>query len=173
MTLTLKSIEEEAAACREAFKGFPVGRYVLHCHHDQPVEVLWEDAEHRVTYILTQKPENERALRLRLFRPVSEKELKADAEWKKVVAELQKADAEWKKADAAWKKAIVEWKKADAERKKADAAWKKADAAWKKASVEWKKADAALGVLIHAHFCVPDCPWNGKTIFPLRGTWEK
>ncbi len=159
MTLTLKSIEEEAAACREAFKGFPVGGYVLHCHHDQPVEVLWEDAEHRVTHILTQKPENERALRLRLFRPVSEKELKADAERKKAGAEPQKADAEWKKV-------VAELQKADAE-------WKKADAAWKKASVEWKKADAALGVLIHAHFCVPDCPWNGKTIFPLRGTWEK
>ena len=185
--MKLKSIEKEAADCRKAFKGFPVGGYVLHCHHEIIGETLCEAAENRIAYILTQKPENERALRLRLFRPVPEKELKADAEWEKADAEWEKADAEWEKADAEWKKAYAEWEKADAEwkkayaewekayaeRKKADAEWEKEDAEWKKAYAEWEKADAewekayaALEVLIHAHFCTPDCPWNGKTILP-------
>ena len=159
--MKLKSIEKEAADCRKAFKGFPVGGYVLHCHHEIIGETLRGDAENRITYIFTQKPEHERALRLRLFRPVPEKELKAYAERKqKAYAERkQKADAEWQKADAEWEKADAEWEKEDAE-------WKKADAKWKKAYAKWKKEDAALGILIHAHFCTPDCPWNGKTIFP-------
>jgi hypothetical protein len=150
--LKLKSIKGEAVDCRKAFKKFPVGGYVLHYHHDIIGEMLRENAENRIAYILTQKPENERALRLRLFRPIHDKELKAYAEWKKAYAEWKKADAEWKKADAEWEKAYAEWKKADAE--------------WKKAYAEWKKADAALGILVHAYFCTPDCPWNGKTIFP-------
>jgi hypothetical protein len=115
--MKLKSIEEEAADCRKAFEGFPVDGYTLHCHHEIIGETLTGPAEHRIAFILTQKSENERALRLRLFRPIPKEKLEADAEWRK--------------ADA-----------------------------------EWRKADAAIGVLIHAHFCTPDCPWNGKTIFP-------
>ena len=135
--MKLKSIKEEAADCRKAFDGFELGGYALHCHHDRIGETLTEPAENRIACILTQKPENERALRLRLFRPVPEKKLKAYAAWRK--------------ADAAWEKADAEREKADAEREKADA--------------EREKAYAALGVLIHARFCSSDCPWNGKTIF--------
>jgi hypothetical protein len=136
--LKLNSIAEEAAACRKVFKGFKIGGFVLHCHHQMVGETLNEDAENRIAYILSSKPEHERALRLHLFRPVLEKKLKADAEW-------QKADAEWQKADAEWQKAYAEWQKAYA---------------------EWQKVDARLGELIHAKFCVAGCPWDGHTIFP-------
>ena len=68
--INLKSIKEEAAACRRAFKGFKVGGHVVHCHHKTLVETLDEPVEHRILYILTEKLEGEQALRLRLFRPV-------------------------------------------------------------------------------------------------------
>jgi uncharacterized membrane protein YqiK len=163
--MKLKSIEEEAADCRKAFKGFPIGGYTLHCHHGCVGEILTEEAENRITYILTQKPESERALRLRLFRPVFKEKLEADAEGQKAYAEWQKANAERQKAYAERQKADAECQKAYAERRKADAEWQKADAERRKADAEGQKANVALGVLIHAHFCAPDCPWDGKTIF--------
>ena len=149
MSLILKSIEEEADDCRAAWKGFKVGTFALHCHHEILAEPLREDAENRIAYILSAKPRIERALRLRLFRPVSEKVLAewkkayaADAEWEKADAEREKADAEWDKARAEWEKAAAERKKAYAEWEKAYAEWKKARAEWEKAYAEWKKADA-------------------------------
>jgi hypothetical protein len=88
MNLKLGTIAEEAATCREAFKGYAVGGLVLHCHHEKLFEYLVEPAENRIAYILQDKPESERALRLRLFRPLRQETLKADAEWEKAYAEL-------------------------------------------------------------------------------------
>jgi len=107
--LKLGTIKEEAAACRKAFEGFEVGGIVLHCHHESLFERLTEPASNRIDYILAIKPKHEQALRLRLFRPVTEAQLKRHS----------KAYAKRKKADAEWEKAYAEWKKADAERKKA------------------------------------------------------
>jgi len=166
MKIKLNSIAEEAVACRKAFKNFPVGGYVLHCHHEQIGETLTESAENRIAYILSQKPEHEQALRLRLFRPVSEKKLKAYAERQKAYAEWQKAYAEWQKADAERQKAYAEWQKAYAEWQKAYAERQKADAEWQKAYAERQKAYAELGKLVHKKYCVKNCPWDGKTIFP-------
>src|SRR5271157_5591429 len=135
--MKLKSIEEEAADCRQANKNAKIGDFILHLHHGIVGETLSEPIENRIVYILTQKSEHERALRLRLMRVVPEKDLKADAKWRKAYAEQEKAYAEWRKADA-------ECEKADAEQ---------------------GKADAALSILAHAHFCTPDCPWDGRTIF--------
>ena len=109
--LQLGSIEDEAKACREAFKGIKIGAFVLHCHHEILGESLLEDAENRIRYILTQKPEHERALRLRLFRPVPDSQLKKH----------KKAYADWQKAYADWLKADADWQKADADRLKAEA----------------------------------------------------
>ena len=102
MSLILKSIEEEAIDCRVAWKGFDIGTFALHCHHETLAEPLREDAENRIAYILSSKPKFEQALRLRLFRPVSEKSL----------AKQQKAYAEWEKAYAEWNKVVAEWNKA-------------------------------------------------------------
>jgi len=149
MKLKLNSIkEEEAIACRKAFKDFSVGSFVLHCHHEQLGETLTEPAENRIAYILESKPEHEQALRLHLFRPVQEKQLK-----------------KYKKAYADWQKAYADWQKADADRQKADADRQKAYADWQKAYADRQKANADLAQFVHKKLC-KNCPWNGKTIFP-------
>ena len=155
MKFKLNSVPEEAAACRKAFEGFKVGGFVLHCHHAILGETLTEDAENRITYILSSKSEHERALRLHLFRPVPEKLLK---KFKKAYADRQKAYADRQKADA-------DWQKASADRQKAYADWQKADADWQKAYADWQKAYADLVKLVHNKLC-KNCPWDGKTIFP-------
>ena len=56
-------------------------------------------------------------------------------------------------------KACAVWNKARAERDKACVEWTKA-------RVEWTKACAQPSVLaLHAKEC-PNCPWDGRTIFP-------
>ena len=156
--MQLKSIEEEAADCRKAFEGVPVGALTLHCHHGELGERLIEPAENRIAYILSDKPKTEQALRLRLFRPVPQALVEAYADW-------QKADADLHKADADWQKAYADWQKAYADLHKAYADWYKADADWRKADADWHKAYAEFFDRTHAPLC-PDCPWNGSTIFP-------
>ena len=175
--LQLGSIEDEAKACREAFKGIKIGAFVLHCHHEILGESLLEDAENRIRYILTQKPEHERALRLRLFRPVPDSQLKkhkkAYADWQKAYADWQKAEADWQKAEADCRKADTDCQKADTDCQKAEADWqkayadcRKADADWQKADADRLKAEADLAILVHTKVCKSSCPWDGRTIFP-------
>ena len=124
--LRLLSIEEEAAACRKAFKGSKVGDWVVHLHHGTDcVEQLTEPIENRIAYILAHKPEGERAVRLRFMRPVSKKKA-ADYDAKR--APLY--------ADYRAKSATLD--------------------------ADYKAKSATL----HLEFCVPDCPWNGETLFP-------
>ena len=88
--LKLGTIAEEAAACRKAFEGFEVGGLVMHCHHYLIAERLREPAKSRISYILNTKDPQERALRLRLFRPVTEE----------VIERLSRKDSQIKEADA-------------------------------------------------------------------------
>jgi hypothetical protein len=69
-TMKIKSIEEELADCRAAFAQHPNANLVWMCHHEVLIEPLIEPFENRINYILINKPENERAVRLRNFRPV-------------------------------------------------------------------------------------------------------
>ena len=161
----LLSIKEEAAACREAFKGVKLDSLVVHCHHEVLFEILTELAENRIAYILSHKPRNEQALRLRLFRPVSKEALKKYPKWNKARAEWDKARDEWDKANAEFAKANAEWNTARAEWNKARAEWDKANAELAKASAELAKATPDTA--IHADIC-PDCPWDGHTIFPRK-----
>ena len=151
MTLVLKSIEEEAEDCRKAFEGVEIGSLVLHCHHEVLSERLSESAGNRIAYILDHKPRNERALRLRLFRPVSQDAINRSADRQKAYADWQKAYADRQKADADRQKACADWGKAYADRQKADA--------------DLRKACVELGTLVHLDVC-KDCPWDGQTIFP-------
>ena len=99
--MKLKSIEEEAADCRAAWAANPEVK-VAHClHHGIHLEPLTDPIENRIAYILTEKPEEEQALRLRCLRPWTGR-LSAWAEW-------DKAGAEWAKA-----RAVAEWAKAGA-----------------------------------------------------------
>jgi hypothetical protein len=148
--LKLQSIEREAEMCRKAFKGIVVGAIVQHCHHEQWLELLTEPAEARIAYILHDKPHNERAARLRRFRPLKPSQhrrlpaniRKAYADRQKAYADWQKAYADWQKADADWQKAYADWQKAYADRQKAYADWQKAYADWQKAYADWQKAYA-------------------------------
>ena len=68
--MKILSIQEELAACRKAWSDNPTATWAWCCHHETHIEPLTEPAEHRIAYILSNKPENERAIRLRNFRPV-------------------------------------------------------------------------------------------------------
>ena len=143
-TLTLKSIEEEAADCRAAWADSKVGDIGIHIHHSLVCEVLLEPVENRIEYILREKPNSEQALRLRLMRPLRQ----TPPDLRKAYAEWNKANAEWNKANAEWHKASAEWNKADAEWDKANAEWTRAarqpsrqPARVDKASAEWDKAE--------------------------------
>jgi hypothetical protein len=46
------------------------------------------------------------------------------------------------------------------------AKWQEADAKWRKADAKWRSEPSWQVVLdLHAKEC-PNCPWDGKTIFP-------
>jgi hypothetical protein len=147
---TLRTIEQEATACRERFAGVPVGAPVWCCHHDQLAELLIEPVEARIDYILASKAPGEQARRLYEFRPVKEE---LPAEWHKAYAEWAKADAEWAKADGDRDTALAEWAKAYAELDKADGELAKA----------YAECKPALEALHHNE--VPGSAWDGKSIF--------
>ncbi len=150
--MTLKSIEEEASACRARCANMKIGDICLHLHHEVLAEMLTEPIENRISYILSDKPAAEKALRLRMIGPpIIDEQVMADATWQKASAELEKAEAAWLKAEAAWLKADAERHKAYFALQKAEAAWmkayverQKAWAAWLKASAELEKASAEL-----------------------------
>src|SRR3990167_777192 len=140
--MKLKSIEEEAADCRAAWAANPEVK-VAHClHHEIHLEPLTDPIENRLAYILTEKPEEEQALRLRCLRPWTGR---LSAEWEKARAELGKAVAEWEKARAELDKAWAELEKTRAELDKSSAEWGKARAEWEKARAESDKARAEWG----------------------------
>jgi len=88
MTLTLKSIQQEAEDCRAAWAAMPDATHGWHIHHNEAIEPLSEPIANRIAYILSDKPEAEQALRLRLMRPARAEALKvydaARAEARKV-----------------------------------------------------------------------------------------
>jgi hypothetical protein len=184
--LNLKSIDEEARACREAFKNIRVGALTIHCHHERLFELLTEPADNRIAYILSSKSEREQALRLRLFRAVDPKilpqELKeafakskeafakskeADAKSKEAFAKWEEADAKSEEADAKWEEAFAKSKEAFAKWEEADAKWEEADAKWEEADAKSEEADAKWLDKLHRKIC-KNCPWDGSTIFPRK-----
>lgn|SRR3990167_6899481 len=96
----------------------------IHCHHNVLIEYCY-DYDERVIAIKRDKPENERKIRLRLFKLLPQEAIdelpkrlvKAYAKWRKACAKREKAYAKWRKADAEWEKAYAEWEKAHAERR--------------------------------------------------------
>ena len=159
--MILLSIPEEAALCRAAFAGVPVGAMAWHCHHERVIELLTETAEKRIAYILSGKPIEEQALRLHLFRPT--RDAAVDAAWAAYNAALDAAWATYAAADkaarATYNAALkAAWTAYDAADK---AAWATCYAALKAA---WTTYNAAVKAA-HQAEC-PDCPWNGRTIFP-------
>lgn len=137
--------------------------WVMHCHHEVLFEPLRGPIETRVVYIKAFKPEHERKTRLRLMRVLS------DAEATLLPERFVKARAAYNKAGAAYNKAGAAYNKARAAFDKAGAAYDKAGAAYNKAGAAFDKAGAAVRPdleVLHTRLCVPDCPWDGSTIFP-------
>jgi hypothetical protein len=147
MKLILNSIAEEAAACRAAFRGVPVGALIVHCHHEPLFEFLSEPAENRIAYILHSKSQHEQALRLRLFRPVNIKLL----------------PKKWQEAYAKWQEAYAKWQEANAKLQEANAKLQEANAKWQEANAKLQEAETNK---LHARIC-KNCPWDEKrkTIF--------
>ncbi|MBU2177440.1 MAG: hypothetical protein KJ556_20300 [Gammaproteobacteria bacterium] len=121
----------------------------LHVHHGILLEPLTEPIESRVEYIKQNKTAEEIELRLRLLRELTEEEVNQlpkefISAWQKYNQALEKYNQAGQKYDQAWKKYGQAWKKYDLAREK----YKPELEAW------------------HKKVCVPDCPWNGKTIFP-------
>jgi hypothetical protein len=148
-----------------------------HVHHDVLFEYCY-DAEERLEYIRANKPESEIETRLRLMRPIVgtlgdpvlwTKYDKACDGCKKASDERNKAWAEYDKAWAEYAKASDERAKARAEYDKAWAEYDKAWAEYNKALDSWYRSVKPGEVeALHAIEC-PNCPWNGKTIFPKGG----
>ena len=168
--------------------------YYWHIHHDVIAEST-ENIEERKDYVRCNKPIQQVEIRLRLMIPVKDQDAvgkayeeydatrdkayeeydategKARKEYDATEGKARKEyDAIWDKAyeeyDAIWDKAYEEY---DATEGKA---WKEYEAtegkAWKKYNVIRDKAlkdyNASLWELHKKEH--PDCPWNGKTIFP-------
>ena len=100
--MKLGTIEQEADACRNAFAKSKVGDWAWHIHHMELCEKIEEPIENRIQCIITQKPEHERALRLRLMRPISKSSHKvvepAQAEFDKVIKPAHSEDC----SDCTW-----------------------------------------------------------------------
>jgi tetratricopeptide (TPR) repeat protein len=122
-------------------RDYPLGTWFWAIHHQIIAEPLTEPLANRIKYILTQKDQSERAVRLKALRPV----MKPDgwqAEYAKVRAEYDKAGAEYDKAWAEYNKARAECDKVRAECNKARAEYDKAWAEYDKAWAEYNKARA-------------------------------
>ena len=119
------------------------GDWAWHVHHDILLQRLKEPIENRVDYIKSTKPKSEIPIRLRLLRPA------------KGLGKTE-AYAKRREADAKWREAYAKRREADAKRREADAKRREADAKL--------QADPAV-LALHKVQC-PDCPWDGKTIFP-------
>jgi hypothetical protein len=101
------------------------------------------------------------------------KRQEAYAKWQEADAKTQEAYAKWQEADAKTQEAYAKWREADAKTQEADAKWREADAKRREAYAKRQEADAKwrsepswqVVLDLHAKEC-PNCPWDGKTIFP-------
>jgi len=167
--------------------------FYWHIHHGILLEVATEPIKNRIAYINKYKPKHERELRLRLLKPVKGKlpvEVveawsacdKAQSVYNKARSACDKARSAYNKAwsacDKAWSarnKAQSVYNKAWSVRNKAQSvynkAWSVRNKAWSAYNKAWSACDKVLLdhkeeiEALHALEC-PDCPWDGKTIFP-------
>ena len=146
-------------------------KYYWHIHHEVLLEPS-DDIGERIEYIKNNKPVEEIPIRLHLLKEVKGKLPEAYAEAYKAYDEAWKARAEASKArDEAYKacdeasKALDEaWKACDEACKAYDEASKDYYEAWKDRDEAWKARKLEIEAL-HELEC-PNCPWDGKTIFP-------
>lgn len=128
--------------------------YAWHVHHEKLVEPLIEPLQNRIDYIKKDKPSTEQATRLRLMRPVKDE--------KAVEKLLKPAEKAWADYEVAMGQVAIAGSKAPGGKR-----YTEAEQAVEKTL---KKAleNAAPLYALHRAECEPDCPWNGRTIFPSR-----
>lgn len=135
----------------------------LHCHHDGLFEYVL-DYDERCSFIQSNKPPEERELRLALFiivpvdvipetlRHVIDEWERVDAEKDRINTELMRVRDEW---DPLWTKRD----RVIAERARILAEW-----GYVRGKLEHALASIDQEAL-HRQLCHPNCPWDGKTIF--------
>ena len=148
----------------ENLKNAPIGTRCWHIHHDTLYELLEEPAENRWYYILANKPQGEIETRLKLFRPMTSMPSvlsKAHSDYCKAHSDYCEACSDYGKACSDYGKAHSNYGKAYSDYGKACSNYGKARSDWNNALEDNRKELETL----HKIEC-PNCPWNGKTIFP-------
>ena len=115
-------------------------RIIMHGHHADNLFSFLPSLEDRIEAIRTSKPKHEQALRLYLIQDVTDllPRNKAWATYLKTLEAYNKACGAYNKAREAYNKAREVYL----------------------ASFDLKA--------FHQKHCKPDCPWDGKTIFPKK-----
>jgi len=131
-----------------------------HCHHNKLFEYVYDEQE-RINYIINRKPANEVDTRLRLFKPEKMENLP------KEVKEAYKAHNKARKAREEAYKACEEAREAREEALEAYEEANKAYGAMYKVLKEAIVNNMDKLEELHRKEC-PDCPWDGKTIFPKK-----
>ena len=190
--LRLKSITREAADCRAAWAAVPDATAGVHIHHEVVAEALTEPIWTRITYSLTEKPQAEQALRLRLMRPVA---VPAQVEYDKIMVAAQTvydriiipAQVEYNRIEIlAWTQYITVvtqvWAKsrrgvAPAQTEYYDQIATTALAKYRRDTTPAQTEFAQVAATAQAEYDqvaarthrtiypTSDCPWNGRSIF--------
>ncbi len=135
-------------------------RFRWHVHHRILVEIC-DDYEGRVLYILTEKKEHQRDTRLRLLQPVKGNLPQEVIEVGLVYDKARQAHSEAGQAyDEAWQ--VYD---EDEARQACDEAGQVYTEAKQAYYNEALSNNMPAVMLLHEEEC-PDCPWDGKTIFP-------
>ena len=144
MPQLIGTIEEELAACRNAFLANKHSKNAWCLHHNQLFEPLTESYENRIKCILKNKPKEEHAVRFRNFRPMRVQPVK---EWNEAQDSLSKVYFNVTKTKSSWKECSHEWKKACTK--------------MVEASTEFSKID--FSEMFRLDW--PDNTWNGADVF--------
>ena len=155
----------------------PTGWY-WHVHHEILAERSYDIVE-RVVYIMGCKEPDEIEPRLRLLRPVRgplpAMLVEASARYDKALSEWHEANARWHEACEVWLESDLNWSHPGSPDRVDD--WTEALKAKNAAEDALSEANDAVRAAyatclpeleaLHAKEC-PDCPWDGRTIFPER-----
>ena len=150
--------------------------YYWHVHHDIFCEEATEPIENRIQFIKNHKPEKQIETRLKLLRIVKNQEAVKEifSEYEKI--EQPAWDEYLKIEQSAWKEYLkIERPALEAYEKIERSAWKEYEKIQQSAREKYlkirrsamKRRNQKLEEL-HKIECFPDCPWNGKTIFPEK-----
>ncbi len=144
----------------------PKYTFYWHIHHDRLCEYTY-DINERIAYIKSHKPMTEIRERLRLMTPVQHPE-KLPLRFRKAAVGCTKARDDYNKAFDAYEKTFADHVKALTTYEKARNVYTKACAVFPKAYAAYIKAFTTYATQLEElhkkeH---PNCPWDGKTIFP-------